>query len=131
MQLALHHAGATPADVAHVNPHATSTKIGDVVEAHALRAVLGSAADNAIVSATKSMTAHLLGAAGALEAMLTVLALHHRTAPPTINLTTPDPEIEIPVNGATPAKLPAGDLLALSNSFGFGGHNVSLAFATP
>jgi len=115
--------------IVHVNPHATSTKLGDAVEAHAIRQVFGDHADYLTVSATKSMTAHLLGAAGALEAMLTVLALHHRTAPPTINLFNVDPAIEIPITTkATP--LPDGNIAALSNSFGFGGHNVSLVFTS-
>ena len=127
LELALAQAGVAPADVAHVNPHATSTKIGDAVEAHSIRAVLGAAADSVVVSATKSMSAHLLGAAGALEAMLTVLALHHRTAPPTINLFDLDPAIEIPTNTEI-SPLPPGDIAAISNSFGFGGHNVTLAF---
>ena len=132
MQMALQQANSsveTSVDVIHINPHATSTKLGDAVEAAAIRTVLGAAADDAIVSATKSMTAHLLGAAGALEAMLTVLALHNRVAPPTINLANLDPAIGLQITGTQPVPLPDGPLLAISNSFGFGGHNVTLAFA--
>ncbi len=82
---------------------------------------------NIAVSATKSMTGHLLGGAGALEAVLTVLALHHRTAPCTINLDNKDPQIDLDV--VTEAReLPAGEIVALSNSFGFGGHNAVVAF---
>jgi len=130
MRLALSSASAQPDDIVHLNPHATATKLGDAIEAAAIRSVLGEAANSVIVSATKSMTAHLLGAAGALEAILAVLALRHRTAPPTINLVDFDPAITIPINGPEPAPLPAGPTYALSNSFGFGGHNVSLVFGS-
>jgi len=115
-----------PADVVHVNAHATSTPAGDVAEARSLRASLGAALDGVAVSATKSMTGHLLGAAGALESVYTVLALHHRTAPPTINVDELDPEIDLDVVRGEPRALRAG--VALNNSFGFGGHNVALAF---
>jgi 3-oxoacyl-[acyl-carrier-protein] synthase II len=74
------------------------------------------------------MTGHLLGAAGAVESIATVLALHHRLAPPTANLDDPDDDIDLDVVGADPRSLPAGDLVALNNSFGFGGHNVALVF---
>jgi len=115
-----------PADVVHVNAHATSTPAGDVAEARSLRASLGAALDGVAVSSTKSMTGHLLGAAGALESVYTVLALHHRTAPPTINVDELDPEIDLDVVRGEPRALRAG--VALNNSFGFGGHNVALAF---
>ncbi|MCJ1712577.1 beta-ketoacyl synthase [Curtobacterium sp. VKM Ac-2922] len=125
--MALEHAGAAIQDVAHVNAHATSTPVGDIAEYHAMRRVFGDHLDSVVVSATKASTGHLLGGAGALEAAFTVLALHNRVAPPTINLTEQDPEIVMDV--ATSAReLPAGDLLALSNSFGFGGHNAVVAF---
>jgi 3-oxoacyl-[acyl-carrier-protein] synthase II len=127
MRAALAMAGAEPSDVAHINAHATSTPVGDIAEAASIRAALGDAADGAAVSATKSMTGHLLGAAGAVEGIFTILALHHRKAPPTINLDELDPEITLDVVGKDPRTLPAGDLLALNNSFGFGGHNVALA----
>ena len=126
---ALAAANASPADVAHVNAHATSTPQGDVAEAVAIRAALGG--DVApIVTGTKSMTGHMLGAAGAVEALLTVLALHHRLVPPTANLHDLDPEIDLDVARGQARPLPAGDLVALNNSFGFGGHDVALAFRT-
>ncbi len=121
-------AGGTTADVVHINAHATSTPVGDVAEANAIRRAFGSLADSIPVSATKSMTGHLLGAAGAVEAIFTILALHHRLAPASINLDSMDPEIALDVVQGSHRQLPAGDLLALDNSFGFGGHNVALAF---
>ncbi|GAB7191308.1 beta-ketoacyl-[acyl-carrier-protein] synthase family protein [Kineococcus sp. NUM-3379] len=121
----------TPADVVHVNAHATSTPIGDIAEVQGLRAGLGEALDGVAVSATKSMTGHLLGAAGAVESVLTVLALRERVAPPTINIDDLDPAVTLDVVRKDPRPLPAtGDLVALNNAFGFGGHNASLAFRT-
>ncbi|WP_084126806.1 beta-ketoacyl-ACP synthase II [Demequina sp. NBRC 110054] len=131
MQLALESAGLTTADVSHVNAHATSTPVGDMIEARGIRSLLGSHADQVLLSATKSMTGHLLGGAGALESVFTVKALETRTAPPTINVTEPDPELEVDLVRDTPRELPAdGQLAAINNSFGFGGHNVALVFAT-
>ena len=127
MVAALAAADADAADVAHVNAHATSTPQGDVAEAVAIRAALGPAAQP-LVTGTKSMTGHMLGAAGALESVFTVLALHHRVVPPTINLDQLDPEIDLDVVANLARPLPAGDLLALNNSFGFGGHDVAIAF---
>ncbi|HEY1156886.1 MAG TPA: beta-ketoacyl-[acyl-carrier-protein] synthase II [Arthrobacter sp.] len=113
-------------DVVHVNAHATSTPVGDKPEYTALRAALGTHVDNVAVSATKSQMGHLLGASGAVEAVLTVLAVHERKAPVTINLENQDPEI--PLDVVTSARdLPAGNIVALSNSFGFGGHNAVVA----
>ncbi|MBX7445661.1 MULTISPECIES: beta-ketoacyl-ACP synthase II [unclassified Arthrobacter] len=113
-------------DVVHVNAHATSTPVGDKPEYTALRAALGTHVDNVAVSATKSQMGHLLGASGAVEAVLTVLAVHDRKAPVTINLENQDPEI--PLDVVTSARdLPAGNIVALSNSFGFGGHNAVVA----
>lgn len=129
MRAALEAADATAADVVHVNAHATSTPQGDIAEAVAIRAALGEDT-TAIVSGTKSMTGHTLGAAGALEAVFTVLALHHRLAPPTINIDDLDPQIGLDIAANVVRPLPAGDLLALNNSFGFGGHDVALAFRT-
>jgi 3-oxoacyl-[acyl-carrier-protein] synthase II len=123
-------AGATPADIAHINAHATSTPVGDVAEANAIRRAFGELAGSIPVSATKSMTGHLLGAAGSLEAIFTILALHHRLAPATINLVDLDPEVGLDVVRGSHRTLPDGELLALNNSFGFGGHNVALAFRT-
>ncbi len=128
MVTALADAEVSPDDLAHLNAHATSTPQGDTAEAAAIRGALGAAADHVAVSATKSMTGHLLGAAGAVESIATVLALHHRVAPPTANLDDPDDDIDLDVVRGEPRPLPAGDLAALNNSFGFGGHNVALVF---
>ena len=117
----------TPADVKHVNAHATSTPVGDVPEASALRVAFGDAVDQMAVSATKSMTGHLLGGSGAVEGVLAVLALTERVAPCTINLENQDPRIDLDVV-TTARELPAGDMVAISNSFGFGGHNSVAAF---
>ena len=126
---ALTESGLEPSDIKHINAHATSTPQGDVAEALAIRTSLGPASDQVVVTATKSMTGHLLGAAGALESIATVLALYHRMVPPTINLDRQDDAVDLDI--ATKKRdLPAGDLAALNNSFGFGGHNVALAFRT-
>ncbi|HLV05697.1 beta-ketoacyl-ACP synthase II [uncultured Georgenia sp.] len=127
MRLALEDAGVTGRDVVHVNAHATSTPVGDGIEAKAIRRALGGEADHVTVSATKSMTGHLLGGAGALETIFTVLAIKERTAPPTINLTEVDADIDIDIVRDTPRELPAGDIVGFNNAFGFGGHNVALA----
>jgi 3-oxoacyl-[acyl-carrier-protein] synthase II len=124
---ALEQAGAARTDVTHVNAHATSTPVGDIAEYRALARVFGDHLPNIAVSATKAATGHLLGGTGALEAIFTVLALHERTAPPTINLTEQDPQIPLDVV-TSPRDLGAGPLVALSNSFGFGGHNAVAAF---
>lgn len=122
LKAALFDARALPDDVVHINAHATSTPVGDKPEYTALKAALGDHVDNVAVSATKSQTGHLLGASGAVEAVMTVLAVYERRAPVTINLEHQDPEI--PLDVVTTARdLPAGDIVALSNSFGFGGHN--------
>ncbi len=126
IQAALAQAGATAHDVAHINAHATSTPQGDLAEAVAIRAAMGSA--QPLVTGTKSMTGHMLGAAGAVEGIYTVLALHNRVVPPTINLDNRDPEIDLDVVHGAPRELPAGDLIALNNSFGFGGHDIAIAF---
>ncbi len=127
---ALADAGVSARQVCHVNAHATSTPAGDVVEAQAIAAALGDAADGVIVSATKSMTGHLLGGAGAIESVAAILALRDKIAPPTINLD--DPEDDLPVEIAVKATElhPQGDepMAVLNNSFGFGGHNVAVVF---
>ena len=127
MGMALAQAGATAADVVHINAHATSTPVGDVAEAEAIRSALGDATANVCVSATKSMTGHLLGAAGAVETIATLLALRDRKAPATTNLEDPDDDVHLDVVRGEARVLPDGPLLALNNSFGFGGHNVALA----
>ncbi|WP_349828841.1 beta-ketoacyl-[acyl-carrier-protein] synthase family protein [Brevibacterium litoralis] len=127
MKEALESAGLVEADIKHINAHATSTPVGDVPESVAINALLGSHTSEAAVSATKSMTGHLLGGAGAVEAVLTVKAVAERTAPPTINIENLDPKIELDVVRDTPRELPAGDIAAITNSFGFGGHNAVVA----
>ncbi|GGR89863.1 3-oxoacyl-[acyl-carrier-protein] synthase 2 [Streptomyces humidus] len=122
-----------PAEIVHVNAHATSTPAGDIAELKALRKVFGDDTDHMAVSATKSMTGHLLGGAGGVESVATVLALYHRIAPPTINVENIDPEAEAnaDVVRGEARKLPVeGRIAALNDSFGFGGHNVVLAFRT-
>ncbi|PPI56430.1 beta-ketoacyl synthase [Rathayibacter sp. TRS19] len=126
---ALEQAGAALTDVTHVNAHATSTPVGDIAEYRALLRVFGDHLPNIAVSATKASTGHLLGGTGALEAIFTVLALHERTAPPTINLFEQDPQIPLDVV-TSPRALRDGPLVAISNSFGFGGHNAVAAFRT-
>lgn len=125
---ALADAGLTPVDVHHVNAHATSTPQGDIAEAVAIRSALGKHTGQAIVTGTKSMTGHLLGGAGAVESIFTILALRDRIAPPTINLQAMDAEIDLNVAANTARELPAGEIAALNNSFGFGGHDVALVF---
>jgi 3-oxoacyl-[acyl-carrier-protein] synthase II len=128
---ALRDAQISPAQVAHVNAHATSTPEGDPLEARALQSALGDAAAGVVVSATKSMTGHLLGGAGAIESVAAVLALRDRTAPPTINLEDLDDEVTIDVAAKARPLAPraeAGPMAVLNNAFGFGGHNVTLAF---
>jgi 3-oxoacyl-[acyl-carrier-protein] synthase II len=128
MSDALLDAGLAATDIVHLNAHATSTPQGDVAESLAIRTALGDATDGVAVSATKSMTGHLLGAAGAFESIATVLAVAQRTAPPTINLENLDDDVHLDVVRDSPRQLPAGDVAAINNSFGFGGHNVALVF---
>jgi 3-oxoacyl-[acyl-carrier-protein] synthase II len=127
LRSAMADAGMAADEVGHINPHATSTPLGDTAEAQAMHRVLGELAARIPVSATKSMTGHTLGAAGALEAIFGVLALHERVAPPTINLDSLDEEIDLDVVVGEPRKLADGPMGVLSNSFGFGGANVVLA----
>lgn len=127
MKLSLAQADLSPQDVAYINAHGTSTVVGDIAETRAIKGVFG--ADAPPVSSTKSMTGHLLGGAGAVEAALTVMAMGTNTLPPTINHDTPDPECDLDYvpNSAREAEIPA----AMSNSFGFGGHNATLVFKRP
>jgi 3-oxoacyl-[acyl-carrier-protein] synthase II len=126
MQAVLDDAGMAPSEIQYLNAHATSTPLGDAAEARAIERVFGEASAGLAVSSTKSMTGHLLGGAGALEAGLTVLAIQTQTAPPTTNLDHPDPEIRLDLvpNAARPVRIEA----AMTNSFGFGGTNASLIF---
>ncbi len=128
MGFALADAGLTVDDIVHINAHATSTPQGDIAESVAIRAALGSRTDDVVVTGTKSMTGHLLGGAGAIESVFTILALRDRLVPPTANLVDQDPEITLDVAAGSPRPLPAGDVAALNNSFGFGGHDVALVF---
>ena len=132
MSAALENASVSPSQVAHINAHATSTPEGDPLEARAIEAVFGESSSAVVVSATKSMTGHLLGGAGAIESVASVKALTDRTAPPTVNLDDLDGEVTISVaTAATPlAPHPGADgpMAVLNNAFGFGGHNVALVF---
>ena len=130
MKSAIAASGISRKNIVHLNAHATSTPVGDFAEAGAILNALGNDADHVAVSATKSMTGHLLGGAGALESIFTVLALHHRMAPPTINIENLDEKISLDVVRDEPRELPSGDIAAINNSFGFGGHNVALVFTS-
>jgi 3-oxoacyl-[acyl-carrier-protein] synthase II len=129
MQSALRDANAEATDVAHINAHATSTPVGDIAEYKAMRSALGNALDNVVVTATKSMTGHLLGGAGAVESVFTIMGLKEGLIPPTINLNSQDSEIKVNIAKNVPFKLPSNAKFALNNSFGFGGHNVCIAFS--
>jgi 3-oxoacyl-[acyl-carrier-protein] synthase II len=123
---ALEQAGASVDDVTHINAHATSTPVGDIAEYKALLAVFGDRVHGIPLSATKAAHGHLLGGTGALEAIFAILAVKERVAPPTINIANLDPEIPLSVSTTT-QKLGAEAQLAISNSFGFGGHNAVVA----
>jgi 3-oxoacyl-[acyl-carrier-protein] synthase II len=124
----LNDAGLKPEDIDYINVHGTSTPLGDIAETIAIKKVFADHAYNLSISSTKSMTGHLLGAAGAIEAIACVMALHHQTVPPTINHFTDDPEIDsaLDLTFHTPKK--RNIRAALSNTFGFGGHNASVVF---
>jgi 3-oxoacyl-[acyl-carrier-protein] synthase II len=130
MKSAIASAGISIKDVVHLNAHATSTPVGDIAEAGAIISAFGGDVSHVAISATKSMTGHLLGGAGALESIFTVLALHHRIAPPTINIEHLDEKITLDIVRDAPRPLPAGQIAAINNSFGFGGHNVALIFSS-
>ena len=123
---ALEDAGVGPREVDHINLHATSTPLGDLAETRAIKEVFGDHAPALALSATKSQIGHLFGAAGAVEAIATVLAIVHRRAPPTINLEQPDEECDLDYTAGRPREREIG--VALSNAFGFGGHNTTLVF---
>ena len=127
MQLAIKDGGLKPEDVDYVNAHGTSTDINDRCETLAIKRALGEAHARKIkISSTKSMTGHLLGAAGAIEAIAGVLAIRDQIAPPTINYSTPDPDCDL---NYVPNQAQAGKIdVVISNSLGFGGHNACLAF---
>jgi 3-oxoacyl-[acyl-carrier-protein] synthase II len=128
MRLAIQRAGLEPRDLSYINAHATGTRLGDPAETRALRQVLGEYAERVPVSSTKSMTGHLMGGAGALEAVICIQALRTGYLPPTVNLEHPDPECDldfVPLRARQ-----AAVEVVLSNSFGFGGHNTALIFRT-
>ena len=126
MKMAIKDAGISPAEIGYINAHGTSTKYGDELETMAIKTVFGNHAYNVPVSSTKSMTGHLLGAAGGVEAVISVLALVHGILPPTINLENPDPECDLDYIPNTARK--AQVEIVMSNSFGFGGTNATLIF---
>jgi len=125
MRLALEDGGLTPDEVGYINAHGTSTPHNDAAETAAIKSLFGDAAYRVVVGSTKSMTGHLLGAAGGVEAIVSALVCKHGVIPPTINFTTPDPACDL--NYAHNQKVLRSVDFALSNSFGFGGHNVCLA----
>lgn len=121
-------AGLAPRDVVHVNAHGTSTPLGDIGELEAVSLALDGVTDQLVVTSTKSMTGHLLGGAGALESVFSVLAAHHRTVPPTINIENLDPAAPLQIADGRTVDLPAGDIAVLNNAFGFGGHDIAVLF---
>ncbi|MHC4428190.1 MAG: beta-ketoacyl-ACP synthase II [Planctomycetota bacterium] len=127
MEMAVQSGGLDLEDVGYINAHGTSTPLGDTAEVHAVNRLFGDHASKVVMSSTKSMTGHALGAAGGIESVITVLAVHHGVLPPTINLENPDEgfNLDFAANCAQERQVAVG----LNNSFGFGGHNVSLAFA--
>lgn len=126
MKLAIERAGISPEDVDYINAHGTSTPTGDISETKAVKEVFGDHAYKLKVSSSKSMTGHLFGAAGGIEAIITLKSLETNTFPPTINLENPDPECDLDYVANQAVKGEIG--IALSNGFGFGGHNAVIAF---
>jgi 3-oxoacyl-[acyl-carrier-protein] synthase II len=126
MQMAVKRAGISPADIDYINAHGTSTPLGDEIELGAVTRLLGDAAPQAAMSSTKSAIGHLLGAAGAIEAIFSLLAMRDSVAPPTLNLN--NPSVETPLSLVPKVPLKKRIDVALSNSFGFGGTNASLIF---
>jgi 3-oxoacyl-[acyl-carrier-protein] synthase II len=128
MQFALEDAGIGPEKIDHINTHGTSTPVGDVAEPKAIQGLFGEQAYRISINSTKSMTGHLLGAAGAIEAMAAILAMNNSFVPPTINHFTDDPEIDNKLDFTFNAGKKREINFALSNTFGFGGHNASIIF---
>jgi 3-oxoacyl-[acyl-carrier-protein] synthase II len=126
MLAALRNAGVSPDEVQYLNAHGTSTPLGDVNETNAIKAAFGAHAGSLVVNSTKSMTGHLLGGAGGIESVFTVLALHHQVSPPTINLLEPDPECDLDYCANTAREMRID--VAVKNNFGFGGTNGTLVF---
>jgi beta-ketoacyl-acyl-carrier-protein synthase II len=129
MAMALRTAGVAPESVDYINAHGTSTLPNDMLETAAIKTTFGEHAHRVAISSTKSMTGHLLGAAGAVEAIISILAMEHSTVPPTINYETPDPECDLTYTPNVPVEREIA--YAMSNSFGFGGHNASILLANP
>jgi 3-oxoacyl-[acyl-carrier-protein] synthase II len=123
---AMRNAGINPDQIQYLNAHGTSTPLGDINETQAVKAALGGHAHQVAISSTKSMTGHLLGGAGGIESVFTVLALHHQKIPPTINLHNPDPECDLDYCANTARDMPIH--IAMKNNFGFGGTNGTLIF---
>jgi 3-oxoacyl-[acyl-carrier-protein] synthase II len=128
MERALADADLRPSDIAHINAHGTSTPVGDLGEIKAIKQAFGSAAEQIVITSTKSMTGHLLGGTGALESIATLLALQDGLVPPTVNLEELDDDIDLDIARGEPRKLPSDAVAAMNNSFGFGGHNVCVVF---
>ena len=129
MRAALHNAGVNPDQVDYINAHGTSTPLGDINETNAIKLALGDHARRVVVNSTKSMTGHLLGGAGGVESVFTVLALHHQVSPPTINVFEQDPECDLDCCANTAREMPIA--VAVKNNFGFGGTNGTLVFRRP
>ena len=123
-------AGVAAADIKHINAHGTSTPLGDIGELRAVSDALDGVTDQIVVTSTKSMTGHLMGGAGAIESIFSVLAAKHRVSPPTINIETLDPETPMSIAQTSTVELPQGDLAVLNHAFGFGGHDVAVVFTT-
>jgi 3-oxoacyl-[acyl-carrier-protein] synthase II len=126
MVAALRNAGVSADEVQYLNAHGTSTPLGDINETNAIKAAFGAHAHKVVVNSTKSMTGHLLGGAGGIESVFTVLALHHQVSPPTINLLEPDPECDLDYCANTAREMRID--VAVKNNFGFGGTNGTLVF---
>ena len=125
----VHDAGIAAKDLVHVNAHGTSTPLGDISELESIKAAVGES-DQIVVTSTKSMTGHLLGGAGAVESIFSVLALHHRIIPPTINIENLDPSTPLAIAANEPKDMPQGDAAVLNNAFGFGGHDMAVIFTS-
>ena len=128
MKLALREAGITIHDVDYLNPHATSTPVGDLSEAKAISSLTGTGKNKLLISATKSITGHLLGAAGVIEAIISLMAIKHNVVPPTINTTVIDPAIPSNLNIVLKDAVDANVYISMSNTYGFGGHNATVIF---
>ncbi|WP_246954810.1 beta-ketoacyl-[acyl-carrier-protein] synthase family protein [Brachybacterium sp. Marseille-Q7125] len=123
-------AGVAAADIKHINAHGTSTPLGDIGELRAVSDALDGVTDQIVVTSSKSMTGHLMGGAGAIESLFSVLAAKHRISPPTINIETLDPETPMSIAQNSTVELPQGDLAVLNNAFGFGGHDIAVVFTS-